>query len=192
MGSTTTAKPTPGIRAPTAGTVIILSRLQMMSQTVATALRARGLDAEQMAWAEGVRRATHDLTPSDAVLLLDNQDDLDFGLATVYLVAQSPARFLVLTAQPEGPVWGGLLASGVAAVMPTESSLDEVAQALALVARGESPMSEARRADLVRLWVNWLAGDEAGDRAGDREPEAAGVPGGVRPIAPREPSTLER
>lgn len=191
MGSVTTLAPTSGAKTSTAGVVVILSRLQMLSQAVAAALRARGLEADEMAWALGVRRATHDLTSSDVVLLLDDLEDLDFGLATHYLMTQSPARFVVLTSRPEGPVWGALLATGVAVVMPTQSSLDEVAKALALVGRGESPMAKARRADLVREWVDWLAGDT------DPEPTAASTTSvdagaAVRPISPRRPSASEQ
>ncbi len=191
MGSTTSVRPTSGATPSSSGAIIILSRLQMMSETVASALRTRGFEADEMGWALGVRRATHDLSESDSVLLIDDLEHRDFGLAAQYLVGQSPARFLVLTAHPEGPAWGALLACGVAAVMPTQSSLDDVAAALTLVRQGKSPMVEAKRADLVRQWVNWLAGDT--DQPAESAPQSApGGLAGVRPISPRAPSTSEQ
>lgn len=190
MGSTTRVKVTSSNPPSIAGPVVILSRLQMLSQTVAAALRARGIDADDMMWALGVRTATHDLTEADSVLLLDDLDEREFGLAAHYLVGQSPARFLVLTTRPEGPAWGALLSGGVAAVMSSQSSLDEVAAALTLVRRGKSPTSEAKRSALVREWVDWLAGENDAPPAPPPESDA-GAFGGVRPISPRGPSTSE-
>ena len=148
-----------GYMAPV-GVVLILSPLLLISQAVAAALRDRGLDAEAAAWAAGVHRATHDLTESDVVVLFDDLEDRDSVLATQSLVTQSSAQFLVLTHRPEGAAWGAMLASGAAAVMPTDSSLVEMEAALALLRAGSSPFSEMRRSRLVREWFRWLAEDD--------------------------------
>lgn len=142
------------------GVVLILSRLQLMSQTVTAALQGRGVHAETTGWAAGVHRATHDLTEIDVVLLLDDLEDRDSVEATQALVAASSARFLVLTNHPEGPGWGALLSGGAAALMPSESSLDDVEEGVALVLRGGSPMPDGRRDRLVREWESWLAEDD--------------------------------
>ncbi len=142
------------------GSVLVLSRLQLMSQAVGAALRGRGFDAEDIAWAAGVHRAAHDLTEADVVLLLDDLEDRDSVMATQALVTQSSGRFLVLTNHPEGPGWGALLSAGAAGLMPTASSLDEVDAAVTLVREGGSPMTEARRSRLEREWAAWLAEDD--------------------------------
>ncbi len=142
------------------GVVVILSRLLLISQAVSAALRGRGIHAEAAAWAAGVHRATHDLTEADVVVLFDDLEDRDSVLATQELITRSAAQFLVLTHRPEGPAWGALLASGVAGVMPNESSLVEVEAALALMRGGGSPTSSTRRSRLVREWFHWLAEDD--------------------------------
>ena len=146
---------------PPTGVVLILSRLLLIAQAVGAALRGRGIDAEAAAWAAGVHRATHDLTESDVVLLFDDLEDRESVLETQSLVTQSAAQFLVLTHRPEGPAWGAMFASGVAGVMPNESSLVEVESALAMVRQGSSTLAEVRRSRLVREWFRWLAEDDA-------------------------------
>ena len=152
----TTADATPT----TVGEVLVLSGFRLMSQTVAAALRGRGVRSRDMSWAAGVHRATHELTDRDTVLLLDDLEDRDSLLAKQELVAQSRARFLVLTNCPEGPGWGAMLAAGAAGLMPIRSSLDAVSAALVVVARGDSPFEKARREQLVAEWVAWSAEDD--------------------------------
>ncbi|HXH79052.1 hypothetical protein [Nocardioides sp.] len=159
MGAASHANPTSRPTPDPQGVVVVLSPLQLMSHTVAAALQSRGLDAQGMSWAPGVRRALHELSGRDTVLLLDDLENRDSVLATRDLVKQSAARFLVLTHCPEGPAWGAVLASGAVGVVPVESSLAEVAAAVALVGRGEPITAEARRSHLEREWFEWLAED---------------------------------
>lgn len=141
------------------GAVVVLSPLQLISHTVAAALRSRGLDAQAMSWMPGVRRAIHQMTGEDMVLLLDDLEDRDSVLAARDLVKQSAARVLVLTRCTEGPAWGGLLASGAVGLMPVESSLDDVATVVALARRGEAVIAGARQSQLEHEWFTWLAED---------------------------------
>lgn len=143
------------------GLVLVLSRLLLVSQAVGAALRGRGIDAEAMGWAQGVERATHDLTERDEVLLLDDLQDRDSVVALQSLITHSAAQFLVLTHMPEGAAWGAMLASGAAGVMPSDSSLVEVDAALTQIRDGSSPFTEVRRSRLMREWFHWLAEDDA-------------------------------
>ena len=143
------------------GVVLVLSKLLLISQAVEAALRGRGIDAEASTWAVGVQRATQELGETDLVLLFDDLDDRDSVLATQALITQSSTQFVVLTNRPEGAAWGAMLASGAAAVMPTDSSLVEVEAALAMVRAGDSPISASRRSRLLREWFRWLAEDDA-------------------------------
>lgn len=167
-----------GSAAP-AGAVVILSRLLLISQAVGAALRGRGIDAETESWTASVRRATHDLTESDVVLLFDDLEGRGPVLATQELIAVSSARFLVLTHSAEGPPWGALLASGAAGLMPTDSTLDEVDVALRLVREGGDLVSGVRRSRLERAWFRWLAEDD------DVRARLAG-------LSPRQRQILER
>lgn len=144
-----------------ASVVVIMCRLQLIAQAVAAALGGRGIEAEAVAWAAGAHRATHELTGSDVVVLFDDLEDRDSMAATMRLVAASPARFVVLTHRPEGAAWGGILASGAVAVMPSESTLVEVDRAVALVQHGGSPVDEMQRERLVGEWFRWLSEDDA-------------------------------
>lgn len=160
------------------GSVLILSKLLLISQAVGAALRGRGIDAEAASWAPGVQRAVHELTESDIVILFDDLEGRDAVMATQSLVTQSSARFLVLTHRPEGAAWGAMLASGAAAVMNNESSLAEVVSALMLVRSGSSPFTEVRRSRLVREWFRWLAEDDAlRERIADLSPREREVLG---------------
>lgn len=151
------------VRGPTVpgGAVLVVSRLLLVSQAVSAALRGRGMNVEPVEWGAGVRRATHDLTESDLVVLFEDLEDLRSVLDTQALITDSPAQFLVLTPRPEGPAWGALLACGVADVMSTESSLVDVAAAVRLVREGGSHDASIRRSRLVDDWVRWLAEDDA-------------------------------
>lgn len=145
-----------------AGVVLVMCRLLLISQAVGAALRGRGIEAaETVSWAAGVQRAVQELTEQDVVLLFDDLEDRDSVMATQALITQSSAQFLVLTDRPEGAAWGAMLASGAAAVMPTESALAEVEAALTIVRGGGSPFTEMRRSRLMREWFRWLAEDDA-------------------------------
>lgn len=143
------------------GQILVLCRLLLISQAISAALGGRGINAEAVAWATGVQRATDELSESDVVLLFDDLEDREAMAATMRLISRSSARFVVLTHRPEGAVWGGMLASGAVAVMPTESSLLEVDATLTQVRDGASPVDERRRDGLVREWFRWLAEDDA-------------------------------
>lgn len=153
------ARPSPSTA--TLGKVVVLCRLLLISQAVSAALGGRGINAEALAWSAGVRGATDELSEADVVLLFDDLVDRDAMAATMRLISTSPARFVVLTHRPEGAAWGGMLASGAVAVMPTESTLVEVDAALSLVRHGGSPVDEKKRDRLMREWFNWLSEDEA-------------------------------
>lgn len=143
------------------GEVLVLCRLMLISQAISAALGGRGINAEAVPWAAGVQRATDELGESDVVLLFDDLEDRDAMAVTMRLVSTSPARFVVLTHRPEGAAWGGMLASGAVAVMPTESTLVEVDAAVSLVRHGDSPVDEMTRDRLVREWFSWLSEDDA-------------------------------
>lgn len=143
------------------GEVLVLCRLLLISQAVGAALGGRGIVAEAVSWSPGVRHATHDLSGYDVVLLFDDLEDRDAMAAAMNLISRSPARFVVLTHRPEGAAWGGILASGAAGVMPTDSTLVDVDSVVRMVREGGSPLAEGRRDALVRAWFGWLAEDDA-------------------------------
>lgn len=137
------------------GPVIVLSRLELVSETVAAGLRGRGVDAVDFGWVSGFHYALHHLTESDTVLLLDDLVHREAAHAAHQLISGSRARIVVMTDCSEDAAWGALIASGAVAVIPTRTSLREVDAALGAIRRGDSPMTKAQRVRMVRAWTRW-------------------------------------
>ena len=140
--------------------VVVTARQQLIAQTVAAALRERGVPAQPLSWQLAARRSSRGLGTGDILVLFDepaSMRDLD---ATCNLISGTPARCLVLTRRPPEPMWGALLAHGAAAVVAAEGSLEQVDAIVNRVAEGASVMDENRRAGLVSAWEEWRAEDE--------------------------------
>ncbi|WP_194288910.1 MULTISPECIES: response regulator transcription factor [unclassified Nocardioides] len=85
---------------------------------------------------------------------------------------------VVLTEHEPGPVWGALLESGAAAVLPTSAVLDEVATTLHCVLVGERVIPASTREQLLRAW-----------HATERE--GAELSRRIAALTPRELQTLQ-
>jgi two-component system nitrate/nitrite response regulator NarL len=68
------------------------------------------------------------------------------------LVSQVPVRSLLLTGTPMGPLWGAMLESGVSAVLPTTTQLDEIVERLTDLMLDRPVMSEHLKQELLRAW----------------------------------------
>lgn len=142
------------------GRVVVVARLQLIAQAVGAALRGRGVTAEPVPWRQATHHPGRQLEPDDVLILLDDLVSLHDVEASCKLVFDAPARCIVLTRRPAGPVWGALLAAGAAAVLAPDGSLDEIGAAVSRAAKGETIMDEDRRAELVSEWEEWRAEDE--------------------------------
>jgi DNA-binding NarL/FixJ family response regulator len=140
--------------------VVVTTRQQLIAQTVATALRERGIPAEPLSWQLANRRSGPGLSTGDILVLFDDPASARELDASCDLISRTPARCLVMTRRPPGPVWGALLAHGAAAVVAAEGTLEQLDAIVNRVADGVPVMDESRRAALVRAWEEWCSEDE--------------------------------
>lgn len=137
--------------------VRLVAPLFLLSQTVAAALRSRGMQIEELPRGRGSRRNGHGASEEPGLLLLiDDLTTTGDVRRALDLVAASPGRVLVLTGREPGRYWGALLAAGAASVMSSASSLDEVEAVLDALSRGEECFDAAERRRLLAEWEVFL------------------------------------
>ncbi len=143
--------------------VAVASDQLLVASVVAAALSGRGLRCAVLAWPSGpdgpVPASSDDsLTEAaaesgvDAALLISDFDGVARIRSGVRLLREVPARWVVLTGAPRGPLWGALLEVGSWHVAPASSGLDEVTEVLRAAAVGAVVTSEADRAELLESW----------------------------------------
>lgn len=128
----------------------------LLGQAIRAALAARGFVTRTVQWRSSVPDDRPALQLSrlspDAGLMLC-RDDLSPTLAQVlWLFAQHPVRWVVVTSDGPGPAWGALLEAGAGAVMSSERTLDEVAEAIVGVAHGDRLVDTTTEAGVLALW----------------------------------------
>lgn len=145
------ATPTsPGMR------VAVTSAQSLVGEAVRKALSSRGLVAAVIGWPA----SREDPQPArefaairpDSLLLMCDLEPASQLRAAQALTTQFPVGRLLLTATPQGPLWGAMVDSGVDAVLPTSATLDEVVLTLDAVLQGHPVMDSAVRYALVREW----------------------------------------
>lgn len=125
--------------------------LILVAETVAAALASKGLTTSVVPWhrVPAPRSAGHAEAPALTLVICD------LGVRGRAAEARERGRggdWVVMTDQGPGPEWGAMLAAGARTVVSSEVSLDELAQLLRAVLRGESPMEEDERRRLIRRW----------------------------------------
>lgn len=137
------------------GSVFVVSRLYLITQSVRAGLADRGLPIHALphpgdasGWA-----LTDAVAPADVVLLLDDLESREDVRRVRTLIADCPARWLVLTALPAGPVWGELLECGARALMAASSTLVEVNAAVGLLRADQDVMDPGLRERVLADWT---------------------------------------
>lgn len=141
--------------------IAVASDQSLVAEAVRAALASRGLDAYVLAWpASGGRvqgrvpapRRESDVEPPQAGLMLCDLEPPARLCDARDVAARLAAPWLVLTPVAGGPLWGALLDAGVAAVLPSSTSLDSVVRILRDLMEGAEVMAEDERRALVRAW----------------------------------------
>lgn len=136
--------------------VLLASDQRLIAETVAAALRDRGFGTTVLEWpprgGPGLRRRRAPASAQVAVLLYDV--DVSVRMASAGALLRGwPGPWLVLTATPPGPAWGGLRVSGAAALRPREVGLAEVEMLLRGLAAGRGdPATAGAMAGYVAAW----------------------------------------
>lgn len=134
----------------------LTSRESLVSEAVRAALASRGFEAFSLRWpglgGESVAsRQLSALWPDCLLLMVDLEPPARLREAQA-LVSQVPVRSLLLTGTPMGPLWGAMLESGVSAVLPTTTQLDEIVERLTDLMLDRPVMSEHLKQELLRAW----------------------------------------
>lgn len=141
--------------------VAVASDQSLVAEAVRAALASRGLDAYVLAWpASGSRvqapvpapRRDSDTGPPQAALMLCDLEPSSRLCEARDLASRLATPWLVLTPVASGPLWGALLKAGVAAVLPSSTSLDAVVLILRDLMEGAEVMADDERRSLVRAW----------------------------------------
>ncbi|MFT4287701.1 helix-turn-helix transcriptional regulator [Nocardioides sp.] len=88
----------------------------------------------------------------DVGLLISDLDRWARIRSASLLLSRVATRWLVLTSAPPGPLWGAVIEAGAAAVVPSDTGLDEVGEMVRQVARGERAISATSQEQLLRQW----------------------------------------
>ncbi|MDH2414803.1 LuxR C-terminal-related transcriptional regulator [Nocardioides sp. CER19] len=113
----------------------------------------------------------------DAGLLISDLDRWPRLRAASLLVTRFPTPWVVLTAAPNGPMWGAVLDAGARIVLPSSTGFDDVCDVVVGVAEGRVATPPAERERLVDMWRELL---ERRELVGQR----------VQSLTPREHEVL--
>jgi DNA-binding NarL/FixJ family response regulator len=162
--------------------LLVASELPLVAEAIRAALGGRGFVAMALhvrlggvfaAQERAVRRFAPDLMLVASELVRPRRlHDVQVLLRELALPS------VVLTEREPGPVWGALLESGAAAVLPSSAVLDDVEHTLRRLLAGEGLVAPARREQLLAAW-----------RATERE--GADLSRRIAALTPRELQTLQ-
>lgn len=143
--------------------VVVTSEQALVAETVAAGLAARGLAASTLPWPPDPRTGgCLPGPPSGPVgLLISDLDSWTSLRMTWQLIAREPVAWVVVTAAPEGPMWGAALEAGACVVLPSSTGLTSVCRVLTGAAGGTVRTVAARQEKLIDSWGELLERREA-------------------------------
>lgn len=139
----------------------------LFAQAVQIGLRAAGVPARRVEprSAEEIVAACGAATPATVLLDLRLGTGADGvaidGLELVGPLVAAGCRVVVVTGETGDPVWGTALEAGAATVLPKDTDLDALVQAVTAVRSGQPVLDEGRRQDLLAAARRARAADEA-------------------------------
>ena len=135
--------------------VAVASDQALVAEAVRAALASRDFAAFALRWPgeQALPRPRRGpMMAPDVALLISDLDRWARIRAASLLLSRVATRWVVLTAAPSGPLWGAVIEAGASAVLPSDTSLDEVGEMVRRVARGELTIPVARQEELMREW----------------------------------------
>jgi DNA-binding NarL/FixJ family response regulator len=155
----------------------------LFAQSVEIGLRAAGIPARRIEPRSAVEIVAECSATAPATVLLDLRLGTDadgvpiHGLDLVGPITAAGCRVVVVTGETGDDVWGTALERGALTVLPKDSDLDTLVQALTAVRDGRPVLDEGRRQDLLAA---------ARRRRADEETRRAPF----RTLSPREDEVL--
>lgn len=136
--------------------VLVVSDQALVADAVRTALVSHGLDAVGGAVPRGPQQQVQtlrmrQLEPGVVLMLADLTRESRLEAARS-LVEDLRLPTVVLTATYDEALWGAMLESGAATVLPVSSTLDEVVHTLRDLARGVVLLPLQRRREMIAAW----------------------------------------
>lgn len=136
--------------------VAVVCPLSLVADAVGKALGAHGYDIVSQPWPD-TRRPRGARVPlaevsADVGLLMSDLAPAPRLSEAEHCVTASDLPWLLLTGAPPGPLWGALLDAGVAAILPSSASLDEVVEALEKLLHGETLVDPHEREGWIEEW----------------------------------------
>lgn len=142
--------------------VALIDDHQLFSASLAVALRAEGfeVDTPQLSSLEAVLGAVLARRPN--VVMLDRDlGALGKGEDLIGPIARAGCSVMVVSASLDDVVVGRCLAAGAVACVLKNERFDALLATIALVARGEYPVSPPERYRLIDTWRTWQASTDA-------------------------------
>lgn len=133
----------------------VTSDRALVAEVVCIGLLARGLLVVRIPWADppaerGAPGQMPGSMPGLALMLCDLEPE-SVAVARS-LVGAHPARWLLVTSAPRGPLWGAMLDVGVDGILEGGTTLAELADAISALLNGLPAGVVADRAQLVSAW----------------------------------------
>lgn len=144
--------------------IAVASEQTLVAEAVRAALAGQGYDVVVLRWptaaASGplasvpalVPRSQPGVLPPDLAVLLSDLDRPSRIREARYLVDRLRVPWLVLAGSEPGPAWGAMLDIGVASVVPTSTTLDELLGLLGDLTDERPMLAEERRRELLQQW----------------------------------------
>ncbi|WP_459985357.1 helix-turn-helix transcriptional regulator [Nocardioides sp. AN3] len=135
--------------------IAVASEQALVADAVRASLASRGFAATVVRWPGeprgGIRRGGS-RDGYDVGLLISELDRWPRLRAAALLISRVPLPWVVLTAVPNGPMWGAVVEAGATLVLPSTTGFNEVCQVVVDVAAGrlETPLAERER--LMGVW----------------------------------------
>lgn len=146
---------TTDVRRPGPIAIAVVSDRSLVAEAVGAALSGGDFVAVQIPWPADPGGADADWAPGPdppehALMLCDlEQGSVD---SARWLVRRYPARWLLLTDAPRGPLWGAMLEAGVAGVLRSTTTTTELMEAISALGDGSGGIALADRDELVAAW----------------------------------------
>jgi RNA polymerase sigma factor (sigma-70 family) len=163
--------------------VAVASDQLLVAEAVRAALLDRGFEAVPVRWPHAQPTVPAHRQPGlpqpDVGLMVSDFDRPNALRSARWMIDQMRVPWVVLCGAPRGTVWGALLDSGAAVVLPASTPLDEAVDVLRNSLAGSPATEDGGRQELIDEWREVKAQRE-------------GIAARIASLSPREREVLTR